>query len=418
MAEDNRLSKVEILIQQKKYAAAEKILSDLLTEDVNNIDFLSLLAEVNLQQDKFDKADNIIDNAIGLSPDASHLFYIKSRIAIQQDKLNDAEKNINQAIELDPYDADYFALLANIKLGRKQFEEALEMANRALEIDAENLLALNTRSTALNKLNRSEESFETIEGALREDPNNAYTHANYGWGLLEKGDHKKALEHFKEALSNDPTFSYAQAGMLEALKATNPVYRIFLKYSFFMSNLTAKYQWGVIIGFYIGFKALRTIAENNEALRPYLIPLIITLALVAFSTWVIEPISNLFLRFNKYGQLLLNKKEKMSSNFVAVSLGVSLGGLLSYFLLSDEKMLTIAAYGFAMMLPLGTMFSPSKNKYGLLIYTITLAVVGLMAIGLTFSTGEMFNLMTTVFIFGFVAFQWVANYMLIKADNQ
>ena len=124
--------------------------------------------------------------------------------------------------------------------------------------------------------------------------------------------HKKALEHFKEALTNDPTFKYAQAGMMQALKATNPIYRLFLKYSFWMNNLTAKYQWGVIIGFYLGFKALKTIARNNEALQPYLTPLIIALALVAFSTWVIAPISNLFLRFNKYGQLLLDKKEKMS----------------------------------------------------------------------------------------------------------
>lgn len=418
MTEDNRLSKVEILIQQKKFGEAEKLLSDLLAEDSNNIHFLSLLSEVYLQQDKFDNANRIIENAIGLSPDAPHLFYIKSRIAIQQDNLNEAEKNINQAIELDPYDADYFALLANIRLGRKQFKEALETANRALEIDAENLLALNTRSTALNKLNRSEESFETIEGALREDPNNAYTHANYGWGLLEKGEHKKALDHFKEALSNDPTFDYAQSGMLEALKATNPIYRLFLKYSFFMSNLTAKYQWGVIIGFYLGFKALRTVAKNNEALQPYLIPLIVALALIAFSTWVIAPISNLFLRFNKYGQLLLDKKEKMSSNFVAISLGLFFVGLLLYFIMSDEKMLTFAVFGFAMMLPFGTMFSPSKNKYGLLSYTIALAVIGLAAIGLTFSTGEMFNLITIIFVFGFVAFQWVANYMLIKEDNQ
>lgn len=417
MTEDNRLSKVEILIQQKKFGEAEKLLSDLLTEDSNNIHFLSLLAEVFLQQDKFENANSMIENAIGLSPDSPHLFYIKSRVAIQQENLSEAEKNINQAIELDPYDADYFALLANIKLGRKQFEEALEIANKALEIDAENLLALNTRSTALNKLNRSEESFETIEGALREDPNNAYTHANYGWGLLEKGDHKKALDHFKKALSNDPTFDYAQLGMLEALKATNPIYRLFLKYSFFMSNLTAKYQWGVIIGFYLGFKALRTIAKNNEALQPYLIPLIIALGLIAFSTWVIAPISNLFLRFNKYGQLLLDKKERMSSNFVAISLGACIVGLLLYFALSDEKMLTIAVFGFAMMLPLGTMFSPSKNKYGLLIYTIALAIIGVIAIGLTFSTGEMFNLITVIFIIGFVAFQWVANYMLIKEDN-
>ena len=418
MTEDYRLSKVEILIQQKKYKEAEKILVDLLSEDPNNIHFLSLLAEVNLQQDKFHEANSIIDTAIGLSPDAHFLFYDKSRIAIQQDHLNNAEKFINQAIELYPYDADYFAMLSNIKLGRKQYSEALETANQALEIDAENILALNTRSTALHKLKRSEESFATIESALREDPNNAFTHANYGWGLLEKGNHKKAMEHFKESLSNDPNFEYAQTGMLEALKAANPAYRLFLKYAFWMSNLTAKYQWGVLIAFYVGFRVLKGIARNNEALQPFLTPLIIVLALIAFSTWIINPISNLFLRFNKYGQLLLTKKEKMSSNFVATSFSVFVIGMILYFLLFDKNMLTIAAFGFAMMLPLSTMFSPSKNKNVLLIYTIILALVGTMAIGITLINGQMFNIMSVAFILGFVVFQWVANYLLIKEDNQ
>jgi len=418
MTEDNRLSKVAILVQQKKFTEAEKLLAELLGEEPNNIHLLSLLAEVNLQQDKFDQANTLTDNAIGLSPDAPYLYYIKSRIAIQQDRLSEAEIHIHQAIELDPNEAGYFALLSSIQLGRKQFNEALETANRALAIDAEDIVALNTRSTALIKLNRKEESFVTIEGALREDPNNAYTHTNYGWGLLEKGDHKKALEHFKEALTNDPTSEFAKAGMVEALKASNPVYRLFLKYAFWMGNLTAKYQWGVIIGFYLGFRALKTIARNNEALQPFLIPFIILLALIAFSTWVIAPISNLFLRFNKFGQLLLDEKEKMSSNFVAVSFGLFVLGLLLYLALADERMLTIAVFGFTMMVPFGSMFAASKTRNGLLIYTIAMAVAGLVAIGLTFATGEIFNFLSVIYIIGFVAFQWVANFLLIKETNQ
>src|SRR5690606_12675867 len=130
----------------KKFVEAERILSDLLREESNNIHFLILSAELSLLQDKIDKAKQIVDIAIGLSPDFHYLFYLKSRIAIQEDNFNDAEKHILQAIELDPYVADYFALLANIKLVRKQFSEALETANLSLEIDAENLEALNVRS--------------------------------------------------------------------------------------------------------------------------------------------------------------------------------------------------------------------------------------------------------------------------------
>ncbi len=417
MVEDRRLSKIKVLIGQKRFGEAEKILSNLITEDSNNVHFLSLLAEVYLQQDKYEKASSIIQNAIGISPDEAHLYYVKSRIAILQDDLITGEKNINHAIQLDPNDANYFALLSKIKLGKKQFEEALKTANKALEIDPENILALNTRSSALIKLNRSDESFETIEGALREDPNNAYSHANYGWGLLEKGNHKKALKHFKEALSNDPNFDYAQLGMIEALKAANPLYRLFLKYQFFMSNLTAKNQWGVIIALYFGFRGLKTLARSNEALQPYLIPVIIALALIFFSTWIIEPLSNLFLRFNTYGQLLLDKKEKMSSNFVAISLGIFLVGVLSYLISWDNRMLIIAVFGFTMMLPLAMMFSSSKNEHVLLNYTIALIIIGLIAIGLTFWTGEMFNTMTIVYILGFIAFQWIANYIMIKEDN-
>lgn len=414
---DYSLSKVGILIQQKKYEAAEKILRQLLAQEPTNIHYLALLAEINLQQDRLDKAESIIEDAIGLSPDTPHLYYIKSRIDIQKDKYDDAEKSIRQSIALDPYTADYFAWLANIKLGRKQYEESLSLANQALEIDPEDLLALNVRSTVLLKLNRKEESFTTIEGALRNDPNNAYTHANYGWGLLEKGDHKKALKHFKEALKNDPNFDYAQKGMIEALKASNPVYRMFLKYSFWMGNMAAKYQWGFILGLYFGTRALNALADANESLKPFLIPLIILLTLFAFSTWIIKPVSNLFLRFNPYGQFLLDKKEKMSSNFVAASLVIFLAGLALYIFLSDEKYLAVAAYGFAMMVPYSVMFVPSKYN-SLLIYTIAMAVIGLVAIGLTFSTNRIDNVMSSVFLIGFIAFQWLANFLVIRSSNK
>ncbi|MEA4916064.1 tetratricopeptide repeat protein [Proteiniphilum sp.] len=414
MTEDSGLSRVQVLLEQRRYVEADHILRDMLTTDAENIQYLYLLAEANLQLGKYDTATNIIDNAIGLSPDVAGLFYTKSRIAYKQGDYDEAEKNIRQSIALDPYDADYFALLANIKLTRKQYNEALEFANKALEIDPENILGLNTRSTALLKLNRSEESFNTIEGALREDPNNAYTHANYGWGLLEKGDHKKALEHFKESLKNNPDYSYAQSGMLEALKAANPIYRAFLKYAFWMEKHTARYQWGIIIGFYFVVRFLNTTAQTNDSLQPYLIPVVILLSLIAFSTWIIGPISNLFLRFNVYGQLLLDKKEKMSSNFVAGALFTCVAGMLLYFILSDVRFLTIALFGFVMMVPFSVIFLPSKSKYLLPGYSIALGIAGILAVILAFSTGMVFNLLTLIFIIGFFIFQWVANFAAIK----
>ncbi|MCB0824468.1 MAG: tetratricopeptide repeat protein [Bacteroidales bacterium] len=418
MNENNRLSRVQILIQQKKYAEAEKTLNDLLSTDAGNAHYLLYMAEIKLQMENYEMARKIIDSAIGISPDYADLYFQKSRIVQMQENYDEAEEVIRHAILLDPNNSGYYAFQAHLRLNRKKFKEALDIANRALEIEPENLLALNTRSTALTKLNRKEESFKTIEGALREDPNNAFTHANYGWSLLEKGDHKKAMEHFKESLKSDPDFEYAQSGILQAMKAKNPIYSLYLQYAFFMQKLTARYQWTVIIAFYLGFRILKGIAKSNEALQPYLIPLLIGLAIIAFSTWVINPIGNLFLRFNKYGQLLLSKKEKLSSGFVALSLAVFTVGLALYFILGDQRYLMVAFFGFAMMVPCGVMFAPTKFKDALLIYTIAMAAVGAGAIFLTFTTPVLVNTMSIVFLFGFVIFQWVANFLLIKENNR
>lgn len=414
MTEDHKLNKVNILIQQHKYDEAERIIKDLLSFEPNNVYLLSLFAEVNLQLNQINIAENVIKNAIGIAPEEPHLFYIKSRIEAHKKLFEEAEFSIKQAIALNPFDADYFAMLAHYKLTAKSFQEALDIANKALEIDPENVFAINTRSTALIKLNKSDEAFNTIEGALRQDPNNSYTHANYGWGLLEKGNPKKALEHFKESLKNDPNSSYAQSGMIEALKATNPIYRLFLKYSFWMSNLTSKYQWAMLIGFYFSFKILSNIAINNEALQPFLTPIIILLAVVAFSTWVIQPISNLFLRFNKYGNVLLSKKEKISSSFVAASVAFAALGLILYMIFREERFLSIVVVGLAMMLPLSVMFSPSKYKYVLMIYTILLASIGVLSIFIALYTGNLTNGLFGFFLLAFFIFQWVGNFLIMQ----
>jgi len=415
---DQLIQRAELLIQQQKFAEAEKVLADLLTQDPTDIRVLALMSEVQLQQNKTDEAEQLINSAIGLIPDIGYLYYLKSRVAIDRQKYDDAEKELQEAISLEPTDADFYALLASIKLMRKNYEGALETANSALEHDPENISALNTRSTALLKLDRHEESNQTIEGALREDPNNANTHANYGWNLLEKGDHKKALSHFSEALKNNPNNEFAQIGMAEALKARYLVYRWFLKYSFWIGNLTAKYQWAVIIGFYFGFKALRVVANSSPALEPYLSPLILALTLIAFSTWVIGPIGNLFLRFNKYGKHLLSKTETLSSNFVVIAAVVFLLGTLIYFITQNEQWLPVAVYGFTMMIPLSVMFATTKYKYVMPVYTAALAVIGAFAIYSAFTGPELYSNAATMYIVGIVAYQWVANFMIIKASNR
>jgi hypothetical protein len=54
----------------------------------------------------------------------------------------------------------------------------------------------------------------------------------------------------------------------------------------------------------------------------------------------------------------------------------------------------------------------------MIVYGIAMAIVGFVAIGKTFSSGELYNSFSVIFIFAFVAFQWLANFFLIKQSNK
>ena len=411
------LQRAAILLQQQKYKEAESILGGLFAKDPANPVVIRLLSELKINQNKFDEALQLANNAIALDPSDADGFYLRARVFLQLDKYDDSEEDLQQAIALDPYDANYFALLSLVKTDRKHFSEALDYADQALEVDPENLMALNARSTALIKLNRKDESFNAIEGALRNDPSNAYTHANYGWGLLEKGDHKKALHHFSEALRKQPNQEMARTGMIEALKARYAGYRLFLKYSFWMGNLQQKYQWGFIIGLYMVTRLLRTLAKSNPALEPFILPVVVLLVLFAFSTWIVTPLSDLFLRLNKFGKHLLEKRQIISANLVGLCVLLAIGGGLMYFVTNKSGFITTAIFGLSMMIPLSVVFTPSKNKYLLPAYTIVLVLAGIAGIISSFTNEEIFNTFMIIYLIGVFLFQWVANFILIREGN-
>ena len=318
---------------------------------------------------------------------------------------------------MEPANAAYHAYLSNICLQTKEFTEALHAADTGLSIDAENIDALNARSSALVSLGRKEEAFQTIEKSLATDPNNSDTHANMGWGLLHHGKTDDALKHFKEALKENPMSEYARNGMLEAMKSRFPVYRYFLMLMLWLSKLNNKNQWVLIIGGFVIYRILLRIANSFEYLQPYLIPVIVLLAMFFLSTWIFSPLMNLYLLTNPFGKLTLNQEQKQSARWVGLALGLSILSLIIYlFITQNEGFLSLSVLSFAMMIPLGSMNRPivSENRKKLKMATIVLAIFvcidSIMAIFLNNFMSQLFFLP----VMGLIAYQWYANFVLIK----
>lgn len=391
------IERARLLIHQSRYELATKELQKALAADPDDPVAHALMAVCLAEQKKFDQAYGEARQAATLAPDLPYTQYVLAYVRFQQDFLPEAEQAINKAIQLDPWDADNFALLAQIKYQQKKWRDALEAAENGLEIEAEHLTCANLRAMALNQLGRGDEAGRTLEDALARDPENAFTHANQGWTALQRGEARKALEHFREALRLDPTNDWARSGMVEALKARYFVYRLMLKYHFFMSRLSGQSQWFMLIGLYLVARIVPFL------FIPYLI--------FVFFSWASDPLSNLLLRLNRYARLLLTKEEIAASNLVG---GLLLTAAISVVIaiMTAHKTAIIAAAGCAMLIiPVAGSFGIEKPKprKAMFIYTGLMGFLLLAGILLSMFGSELYLLLIPVFVLGFMLFSWIAN---------
>ncbi|MFZ1687758.1 MAG: tetratricopeptide repeat protein [Flavobacteriales bacterium] len=410
-----RYMRAALLYNQHRFADAERELRDLLSGDPDQPEALRLLGETFLALDRIGEARSTAQQVLGLWPYHAEVHGLLARIELLDDNPALAEKHALEAVQLEPGESSHHGTLAFVLLRRNEHLRALEAADRGLAIDPEDLRCLNMRTEALARLGRKEEADRTIDKSLELDPENPYTHSNTGWAVLRRGDHRKAMEHFREALRRDPMNDHAKAGMVEALKARYWIYRMWLRYSFWVSNLKGNVQLFLIIGLYVANQVLRGVASEYPAVAPLIYPLLIAYAVFAISTWILVPISNLFLRLNKYGRYALDREETLSSTWTGVSLLVSIIGFIAFFITWLPGFLATGILGFVMMIPLASMLGGKKRSRALLKgATVFLAVVGGFAVALTFHTGELVNAFTNVFLVGLLLYQFGANFARIR----
>ncbi|GAA4106459.1 hypothetical protein GCM10022393_00870 [Aquimarina addita] len=396
------------LFQVRKYAEALKSLQEGLQREPEHYTAKSLVVRCFVELKEYKKAEELNERLISQYPIEDELFFNRSSLALQRDDIKTALAAITEAIVLDPYNADYFGYKGYILLGEKEYIESLSSADEGLALDPNNVLALNVRAQALTKLNRKEEAQETIGNTLHQDPEGSFSHASVGWVQLEQGNYKDAMNHFKESLKSDPTSRYAQNGMLEAIKAKNFVYRSYLKYAFWISNMKTKNQWFFIIGIYLVYRFLVKAVEFTE--YPYLVILIIVpYLLFALGGWIIGPLSSMILLFHSHGKFLLDTKDKASGLlfFSCVLLAVVCTAL--FFGLGYEVFLLIVVSALCAIIPLtqGVLIEKKSSKL------ISLGIGGVILLaGLI---GPLFHedlyFLGMISIIGLVAYTWIGNFL-------
>ena len=384
MQHSPQLQRALVLHQQGRHDLAEKELRQHLSDAPRDAFALALLALTLLEQERRDEAEQAAKESIAIEPDMAFAHYALARIFSDRNLDDEAAAAIAESIRLDPTDADYHGSSAGIEFTRRNWPSSLAAAETGLQFDPEHVVCNNLRAMALVKLGRKAEAGNTISTTLAREPENAFSHANQGWTLLESGERKKAMHHFRESLRVEPDNEWAKAGLVEAIKAGNPVYAVMLRYFLWMQKLSGNVRWAIILGGYFGNKLLSVVAKTNPALEPFITPVLIAYLVFAILTWLAQPVFNLLLFVHPFGRHALSDEQRSQAQWVGLCLAMAVGSLGIWFATGRVEKYPIPALIFGVLaMPVSAVHSCEEGwpRITMLVIAAALAALGLVAVG-------------------------------------
>lgn len=372
------IDRVIHLININRYDDAVKLLRNMITENPDDFQAHGFLSLCLLEQKKIEEAYLEADLAIKLCPDDPWPFYIKAKVFMQDKRFAPAEDLLKRAIELDANNADYYSNIAACKLNRDDLKGAYEFSSRAIAIDPIDEDVVDIHVFILNKMGKKDEANQLQKGALQRNPENSYTHANQGWAELHNNDPKKARIHFVEALRISPENEFAKKGLLEAIKAGNPVYRILLMWMLWLSKLSPNARWVVILGGYAIFRLADRASYAWPEYALFIKPIVYAYMTFAILTWFTTPFFNLLLFFHPIGRHILSPLEWRGSLIASIFLCFSIIGCVLFFF-GFHAITLLSAFFLVMMVPhvYSTLTEENKrNKKIFLIFCSLLLISG------------------------------------------
>lgn len=406
-------SRAEILIGQKRFAQAEPELRAILAREPGDGRALMLLAICLSGQEKNTEAIETARQAVALSPDDPECHVLLGNLLVEAEDFKGAQEQAEAALRIAPdWSASAHDLRTRLHLRRREWQQALESAERGLRIEPQDVGCINLRAIALKQLGRADEAAGAIDEALAQDPEDAHSIANKGWNLIGQRRFDEAALHFREALKIDPGLEWAQAGIAEVLRVRNPFYRVLFGYSQWMSKLSGRAVWGVIIGGYVLFRLLRGMARTNPEFAPYITPLLILYLLFVLYSWLGAPLTNLMLRLHPLGRYALSRNEIRGANWAGGMLaGAIVAGAIAY-LIGSITLGFAALVGGMMSIPasIAAGCESPRGARKLVGYAIVLGLAGVgLVAGLALGHDRLLALCGAVFGLGFLAFSFYAN---------
>jgi tetratricopeptide (TPR) repeat protein len=398
------LARAEVLLSQGRPADAEREVRLALSENPVEPAGLTALARALLGQHRPKDALDPARAAVAAAPESPFAHYVLSHVWLQLDREDDALAAADRSLRLAPDDDDLLAHRAAVQLALRRWPAALADAEAALRRNAENTYAQNLRATALRQLGRADEAAEAGARTLARDPEDALSHASQGWTLLHRGDPRGAQTHFREALRLAPQLELAREGMLQAIKARNPIYRALLAYFLWMGRQGRAVQWVFVLVTLFVPGLIRSAVATQPSLGIVLWPLLVAFYLFVYLSWTAAPLSNLILHLHPFGRLVLDRQERVASWLYGGSLLLVFAAAGAWLSGGGPRALTALILTAMLSICVAAAASRSRPRSRLLLAAATAALAA-VAVAVVTVAPQLF----TLFLISFLGFQFLAN---------
>ncbi|GAB3092209.1 PEP-CTERM system TPR-repeat protein PrsT [Aestuariicella hydrocarbonica] len=212
-----------ILLDQKRYAKLEPLLSPALSKHPDNINLLALLAQAQLGQGKFKDATVSLTHLLGKNPESASTQTQLGYSLLQQNDYARGVQHLQQALDIDPAYQQAYAYLVLHYLQQQQPQQAIDTALRYQQQLPEAAAPLNMLARVYLASGSPQAAEQRFAEALEKEPGNPFAARYFIEKALEDSDFERARTLTQQVLEVHPDDLGAQLQLarIERLKG-NP----------------------------------------------------------------------------------------------------------------------------------------------------------------------------------------------------
>jgi tetratricopeptide (TPR) repeat protein len=376
------LAHAQVLFEQGRFDLATDALRRHLAADPNDANAHGLLSLCLRNENRVKEAIAEARAAIAADPELSLGHYALSRALVEQRQYPAALEAAMEVIRLEPNETSGYQALAIVRIEQRNWAGALEATEEGLALNPQNASLLEIRGLAQAQLGDKQGADATFLAALERNPESSNALAGRGFAMLHAGRMNEAVESYRDALRIDPSNEMARAGLVEALKARNPIYAVILGRLLWLSRLSGRALIAFFVGWFVLNRAIQALSRVPET-RPLAFVLLGVYLLVVWLSFAASPLFNLLLRLDPLGRHALTDEQRQEANIVGLLVAFGLPVAVLALVTQSLPLAQLAAILLGLVIPLDNAFEArpdSTLRLALQGYVIVVATLGGLAI--------------------------------------